>query len=131
MGVCRYVATYLRSISAKNAAASLAKPSDDSDSLSPILILNTDFAGSYLMVLSAAKVALRSGMKPACQGCRISSAQQERVMTPAALRRTVIATVAFGGAALVARPARPERRRAGFNPCLGERSLSGMSAAAF
>jgi hypothetical protein len=40
----------LRSIPAKNAAASLAKPSDVSDSLSPGLCLSTDFAGSYLMV---------------------------------------------------------------------------------
>src|SRR6266481_1680070 len=43
---CRYAATYLRSVSAKNAAASLAKPSDVSDSLSPIANLSSDFAGS-------------------------------------------------------------------------------------
>src|ERR1700681_1956182 len=71
------------------------------------------------------------GTKPACLGCRISSAQQERVMNPAALCRTVIATVALGGAALVAGPARTEERLAGFNADIRESSISGISSGAF
>jgi len=52
-------------------------------------------------------------------------------MNPAALRRTVIATVALGGAALVAGPARTEERLAGFNADIRESSISGISSGAF
>ncbi len=52
-------------------------------------------------------------------------------MNPAALRRTVIATVALGGAALVAGPALTEERLAGFNADIGESSISGISSGAF
>jgi hypothetical protein len=52
-------------------------------------------------------------------------------MNPAALRRTVIAAVALGGAALVAGPARTEERLAGFNADIRESSISGISSGAF
>src|SRR5882762_8556881 len=70
-------------------------------------------------------------MKPACLGCWMSSPQQERVMDPAALRRTVIATAAFGCAAIVAGPALTEERLTGFNADIRESSVSGISSGAF
>ena len=60
------------------------------------------------------------GMKPACVGCQMPSFQQERVMDPAALRRTVIAMAAFGCAAIVADPALTEERLNGFNADIRE-----------
>src|SRR5712691_6084579 len=71
------------------------------------------------------------GMKPACLGCSMSSAQQERVMNPAALRRTVIAAVALGCVAIVARPALTEERLTVFNADIRESSVSGISSGAF
>jgi poly(3-hydroxybutyrate) depolymerase len=52
-------------------------------------------------------------------------------MNPAALRRTVIATVALGGAALVAGPVWAEERLTGFNADIRESSISGISSGAF
>jgi poly(3-hydroxybutyrate) depolymerase len=52
-------------------------------------------------------------------------------MNPAALRRTAIATVALGGAALVAGPALTEERLSGYNADIGESSISGISSGAF
>jgi poly(3-hydroxybutyrate) depolymerase len=61
----------------------------------------------------------------------MSSAQQERVMNPAALRRMVIATVVLGCMAIVAGPARAEERLTGFNADIRESSVSGISSGAF
>jgi hypothetical protein len=52
-------------------------------------------------------------------------------MTPAALRRTAIATVALGGVALIAGPALTEERLSGYNADIGESSISGISSGAF
>jgi len=52
-------------------------------------------------------------------------------MDPAALRRTVIATAAFGCAAIVAGPALTEERLTGFNADIRESSVSGISSGAF
>ena len=52
-------------------------------------------------------------------------------MNPAALRRTVIATVALGCVAIVAGPALTEERLTGYNADIRESSISGISSGAF
>jgi hypothetical protein len=53
-------------------------------------------------------------------------------MNPGVWRSAVMATsIVFGGAALVAGPARTEERLAGFNADIGESSISGISSGAF
>ena len=47
------------------------------------------------------------------------------------LRRTVMATVALGCAAIVAGPARTEERLSGYNADINESSVSGISSGAF
>lgn len=52
-------------------------------------------------------------------------------MNKGVLRRTVMATIGFGWAALVAGPALTEERLTGFNADIGESSISGISSGAF
>src|SRR3954469_7017365 len=52
-------------------------------------------------------------------------------MIPGVWRRTMMATVAAGCAALVASPALAEERLNGYNAAIGESSISGISSGAF